>query len=274
MLSYQSGSLIETDVSQELASRNTGHFLQLTMQLSTAYAHLITHLLYIEVRIAHVLVHYLHDTLHQLLIVAFHLYLLHLVVLLQGTAELTFQATHIINEIVYREMEFLQTERFCQISISSQLDALQTVADFRFGSEHDDRHMTDIGITLDVLKQRDTIHLRHHHIAYYQVEIVRKQLVQCFLAIVADYKAIPVAQFRLEITADFDIIIYQQDFTVSASRISLLFLFGFPVVRINLIILEMLFTQRQFYDETGTARSVLSVACCHIATMKPYDGSA
>ena len=34
MLSYQSGSLIETDVSQELASRNTGHFLQLTMQLS------------------------------------------------------------------------------------------------------------------------------------------------------------------------------------------------------------------------------------------------
>ena len=51
----QSGSLIETDVSQELAGRNTGHFLQLTMQLSTAYAHLITHLLYIEVRIAQVL---------------------------------------------------------------------------------------------------------------------------------------------------------------------------------------------------------------------------
>ena len=48
-LSYQSGSLIETDVSQELAGRNTGHFLQLTMQLGAAYAHLITHLLYIEV---------------------------------------------------------------------------------------------------------------------------------------------------------------------------------------------------------------------------------
>ena len=41
-LSYQSGSLIETDVSQELAGRNTGHFLQLTMQLGAAYAHLIT----------------------------------------------------------------------------------------------------------------------------------------------------------------------------------------------------------------------------------------
>ena len=107
MLSYQSGSLIETDVSQELASRNTGHFLQLTMQLSTAYAHLITHLLYIEVRIAQVLVHYLHDTLHQLLIVAFHLYLLHLVILLQSSSELTLQATYIVDEIVYREMKFL-----------------------------------------------------------------------------------------------------------------------------------------------------------------------
>ncbi len=119
MLSYQSGSLIETDVSQELTSRNTGHLLQLTMQLSTAYAHLITHLLYIEVRIAQVLVHYLHDTLHQLLIVAFHLYLLHLVVLLQGTTELTLQATYIVDEIVYREMKFLQTEWFCQISMAS-----------------------------------------------------------------------------------------------------------------------------------------------------------
>ena len=118
-LSYQSGSLIETDVSQELASRNTGHLLQLTMQLSTAYAHLITHLLYIEVRIAQVLVHYLHDTLHQLLIVAFHLYLLHLVILLQSSSELTLQATYIVDEIVYREMKFLQTEWFCQISISS-----------------------------------------------------------------------------------------------------------------------------------------------------------
>ena len=118
-LSYQSGSLIETDVSQELAGRHTGHLLQLTMQLGAAYAHLITHFLYIEVRIAQVLVHYLHDTLHQLLVVAFHLYLLHLVVLLQGTTELTLQATYIVDEIVYREMKFLQAERLCQISISS-----------------------------------------------------------------------------------------------------------------------------------------------------------
>lgn len=114
MLSYQSGSLIETDVSQELTSRNTSHLLQLTMQLSTAYAHLITHLLYIEVRIAQVLVHYLHDTLHQLLIVAFHLYLLHLVILLQSSSELTLQATYIVDEIVYRKMKFLQTEWFAR----------------------------------------------------------------------------------------------------------------------------------------------------------------
>mgnify|MGYP007068519096 CR=1 FL=1 len=105
MLPYQSGSLIETDVSQELASRNTGHLLQLSMQLGAAYAHLITHLLYIEVRIAQVLVHNLHDTLHQLLIVAFHLYLLHLVILLQSSTELTLQATYIVDEIVYREPE-------------------------------------------------------------------------------------------------------------------------------------------------------------------------
>ena len=137
------------------------------MQLGTAYAHLITHLLYIEIRIAHILIHHLHDTLHQFLIVAFHLNLIHLVVLLQGTTELTFQATHIINEIVYREMKFLQAEWFCQISISSQLDALQAVADFRFGSKHNDRNVADVGITLDVLKQSDTIHLRHHHIAYH-----------------------------------------------------------------------------------------------------------
>ena len=171
-------------------------------------------------------------------------------------------------------MKFLQTEWFCQISISSQLDTLQTVADFRFGSKHDNRHMTDIGITLDVFKQRDTIHLRHHHIAYHQVEISRKQLLQCLLAIVADYKAIPVTQFRLDVTANLDIIIHQQDFTVSASRTSLLFHSGIHVVRINLVILKMLFTQRQFYDETGTARSILTVACSHIATMKPYDGPA
>ena len=36
----------------------------------------------------------------------------------------------------------------------------------------------------------------------------------------------------------------------------------------------MFFSQRQFYDETGTTLPVLSVACYHIATMKPYDGSA
>ena len=84
--------------------------------------------------------------------------------------------------------------------------------------------MADIGIALDIPKQRDTIHLRHHHIAYHQVEITRKQLLQRLFAIVADYKAIPVAQFRLDVAADFDIIIHQQDFTVSASRTSLLFL--------------------------------------------------
>ena len=54
-------------------------------------------------------------------------------------------------------MKFLQAERFCQISISTQFDALQPVADFRFGSKHDDRHMTDIGIALDVFKQRDMV---------------------------------------------------------------------------------------------------------------------
>ena len=36
----------------------------------------------------------------------------------------------------------------------------------------------------------------------------------------------------------------------------------------------MLFSQRQFYDETSTALPVFTIACIHIATMKSYYGTA
>ena len=78
-LNKKLGSLLQSQVADKLGRRYACYLLHLTVQLGAADAHFLGQHLYIEVGILYILVHALHDTLHQGIVVALHLYPFYLV---------------------------------------------------------------------------------------------------------------------------------------------------------------------------------------------------
>ncbi len=76
-----------------------------------------------------------------------------------------------------------------------------------FEVRQDDRNIADVAVALDVLEHRDTIHLRHHHIAYHKVVFAGEQHLQTFLAVAGMFKAVPVAQFGLDVLGNLVVIV-------------------------------------------------------------------
>ncbi len=67
-----------------------------------------------------------------------------------------------------------------------------------------------------------SIHLRHHHIAYHKVVFAGEQHLQTFLAVAGMLKAVPVAQFGLDVLGNLAVIVNYQDIEVA---VGLYFLF-------------------------------------------------
>ena len=72
-------------------------------------------------------------------------------------------------------MEFIHIERLRKIGVGTAFQSFQTVTDFGLRGQQNNGNVTDIGIALDFLQQRDTIHLRHQHIRNHKVVFTRKQ---------------------------------------------------------------------------------------------------
>ena len=117
-------------------------------------------------------VHHLHNTFHQRVVIAFHHHILHSFLLFLRTCELAAQSSDIVDKVVDENMQFLHVERFGQISIRPLLESLHAIAHFRLRREQDNRDVANIGITLELFEERQSIHLRHHDIANHQVVII------------------------------------------------------------------------------------------------------
>ena len=131
LLTDETGSLLQSEVTDEVAGRDTCDLLHLAVQLGTTDTHLLGELLHVEIGILDVLVDTFHDTIHQHIVVAFHLYLLHFLLLCLGTRELTAQTAHIINKVVDEDVQFFHVERLGNESISTTLQSFKTVAHLR-----------------------------------------------------------------------------------------------------------------------------------------------
>ena len=207
LLTQQSGCLLQADVADKLAGRDTRHFLHLTVQLGSTDAHLLGKHVDIEVAVGEVFVDHLHDTLHEQLVITLHLRLFNTIGLLLGSAVLTLQTLAVMNEVVDNRMKFLHVERLGQEGIGTSLQSLKTIADVGLGCEHDNGKMRDVRISLDHAEHRKAVHLRHHHIAEYKVVLVGKQFLQALLAVGTGAELVIASKFRRNILPDFGIIV-------------------------------------------------------------------
>src|SRR3989339_1420897 len=68
-------------------------------------------------------------------------------------------------------------ERFGYVRISPGLQGGNTVLNFGFGSQQDDRQVTGVEVFSHLAAQLNAIHLRHYHIRNNQVGLLRNHLV-------------------------------------------------------------------------------------------------
>ena len=138
--------------------------------------------------------------------------------------------------------------------------------------EQDDWNIADVAVALDVLEHRDSIHLRHHHIAYHEVVLAGEQHLQTLLAVAGMLKAVPVAQFGLDILGNLVVIVNYQDIEVA---VGLYFLFGNLLLLLvfffqYLAWLQMAVAQRDTYFEAGTLDAVGTVVGLNLASVHFY----
>ena len=102
------------------------------MQLCAAYANVFSKTLNVEVGVGYMLVYRLHDAVHQLVVVALHLYLFNLVLLFLGARIFSAQPSYVADKIVCKYVQLRHVERLCQEGVCAFLEAFEPVGNVRF----------------------------------------------------------------------------------------------------------------------------------------------
>ena len=69
-----------------------------------------------------------HHSLHEYVVVAFHLQFFHLIYLILLSGILSFYSSEVVNEIVYPYLQFLDTERLAKEGVSSAFQSFESVS--------------------------------------------------------------------------------------------------------------------------------------------------
>ena len=186
------------------------------MELGAAEPHLTRQLVDAEVGVLDIIVDGAHHTVHQRVVVALHLYVLHLVGLGQRPRELTPETAHVLHEVVDEHVEFLHVEGFGEIGIGTFLQSLKAVAHLGLRREHDDGDVADVGIALDFAEQTDAVHHRHHHVGHHQVVgFAGEQHLQGILAVGSGVDPVPVGQLFFHITGHLHVIVDDEQVVIA-----------------------------------------------------------
>ena len=282
LLTQEAGGLLQTDVADELRGGDAGHLLHLAVELGTADTHLLTEHLDVEVAIAEVLVHRLHDALHEQLVVALHLGRLEELGLLLSAAVLTLQVEARVDEVLDVHAQLLHIEGLGEEGIGTALQTLQAVADVGLGGKHDDGYMRQIEVGLDHAEHGEAVHLGHHDVADDEVVghvvlLGREQLLQALAAVVADAELIVVRQLGGDIAADLLVVVDDEHATHTARRAQqigggrsgdiLLGDVGLGLRLFDLLGLQMGIAQGQGDGEHRTLHAVGAVGGCYLAVV-------
>ena len=212
LFAQQACRLLHAQVTQELAAGDAGHLLHLAVQLGTADAYVLGQRVDIVAGLRHVGIDRPHDALHQHVVVAFHLYILYALLLLDGTAELAAQPAYVVYQVVNLDVQFLHVERLGNIGIGTRLQALQFVLHLGLRRQHDDGQLRDLRVLLDALQHGDAVHLGHHHVADDEVVVaVRQQHLQALLAVGGVVELVAVAQLVDDVVGYLVVVVDDED---------------------------------------------------------------
>ena len=268
-LAQQTGCLFHTEVAKETPCGDARDFLHLAMQLGTTETDISGKYIDIIFRVGHVGIDRAHDTIHEGIVIAFHLDILHALLLLNSTAELASQTAHIVDEVVNLDVQLVHVERLGDVGIGSALQSLELIFHSSFRGEHDDRQLRDVGVLLDAPQQGDAVHLGHHHIADDEVVGTGEQHLQCLLAVGCVVELVSVAQFANDVVGDFLVIIGNEDAELAIGVLSATCrqdLTGW-VVSDNLLRLQVIVALRNGDDEASTLFTIGAILCLDLTSV-------
>ena len=207
LLLQQTCGLLQTDVADELAGGDARQLLHLAVELCAADAHLLRQHVDVEVAVGQVLVDGFHDALHQQLVVALHLGLLHAVGLLLCAAVLAFQALAVVDEALDVHVQLLHVEGLGQEGVGAALQSLQAVAHVGLRGEHDDGDVGDVDVGFDHAQHGEAVHLGHHDVADDHVVVAGQQFAQSLLAVGTDAELVVAAQLGGDVMANLQVVV-------------------------------------------------------------------
>ena len=154
------------------------------------------------------LVDRLHYSFHQHVVVAFHLNFLHLVGLSLCAGVFSANASYIVHEVVDLYVQFLDAERFGDKGVGTSLQSLKPVGHVSLGCKQDYRDVADVCVRLYGSQQLYSVHLRHHHVGYYDVETCfSEQFLQSLFAVLTYCESVISRKLVLNVLCNFLVIV-------------------------------------------------------------------
>ena len=171
LIAQEFGSLAQTGILDKVAWGLAGQFLHLAVQMHTTQSDLVGNKLHTQFGIRQVLVHHLHDAVHQSFVGRLQLDVIHLVGLFGTAVELTLHAVAVGEHRHHHLLEHVDVEGFRQIPVGTHIQSFQTVLVGAKGSKQKHGDITGIDVFLDVLTELYAVHYRHHHIADHHIHL-------------------------------------------------------------------------------------------------------
>lgn len=177
----QEGGTFQADGHDEVGRCLSGDGLQLGEELGARDVHLRHQHVHVELPVVHLLLDDFHHPVHELLV--HHVVRQHLRALLRQLAELLLQDDAVVHQVVAAGKEDVDVERFGDIVVRPQAQALEVVLHGGLGRQQDDGDMAGLEVGLDGLAQLGAGHSGQDDVAEHDVRALRPHLFQSLPAV-------------------------------------------------------------------------------------------